>query len=287
MATDGLRQMTTPLLEMRDISKHFPGVIANESVTLSLQRGEILALLGENGAGKSTLMNVVYGLYRPTSGEIFIDGDPVVLDSPSEAISYRIGMVHQHFQLVPNMTVTENIMLGAESIRYALLDRKSAAHRIETLSSQYGLDVAPDALIEELSVGERQRVEIVKTLYREADLLILDEPTAVLTPQEVDGLFRIMERLRDQGKSMIFITHKLKEVLHIADRIAVLRGGKLVGQTTPAETDESELANLMVGREVDLTVQAAEVVSGDVVLDVRNICGHDDAGHLAVNNLSL
>ena len=279
--------MSTPVLDIRSISKHYPGVIANEDIDLTLHQGEILALLGENGAGKSTLMNIVYGLQQPTSGEIHIHGKPVVLHSPRDAIERGIGMVHQHFQLVSNMTVTENIMLGAESVRHGLLDRSKAAQQIAELSQRYGLDVDPSAIIEDLSVGERQRIEIVKTLYREANVLILDEPSAVLTPQEVEGLFTIMQRLREQGKSIIFITHKLKEVLRIADRIAVLRNGRVVGHAQPDTTDEAELATLMVGREVDLSVKPANNTTGDVVLDARAVQARDDAGHLALRDVSL
>ncbi len=228
------------VLEIRNISKHFPGVIANDAVNLTLHRGEILALLGENGAGKSTLMNIIYGLYKPTAGTILVNGTPVILESPNDAIALGIGMVHQHFQLVPVMTVAENIMLGSETTKRGLLDLRTVAQRITELSQRYKLDVDPHALVEDLPVGMRQRVEIVKTLYRDANILILDEPTAVLTPQEIDGLFEIMALLRAQGKSIIFISHKLKEVLHIADRVAVLRQGKVVGEADPeSATQES------------------------------------------------
>ncbi|MEL0278611.1 MAG: ATP-binding cassette domain-containing protein, partial [Deltaproteobacteria bacterium] len=209
------------VLEARQISKYFPGVVANEDVNLSLNPGEILALLGENGAGKSTLMNIIYGLYQPSSGEIRVKGRSVKMHSPRDAIDLGIGMVHQHFQLVPVMTVVENVMLGSESVRQGLLDREKVSKRIQQLSQDYQLEVDPNALVEDLPVGIRQRVEIIKALYREADILILDEPTAVLTPQEIEGLFSVMDLLRKQGKSIIFITHKLKEVLRIADRISV------------------------------------------------------------------
>lgn len=277
----------TPVLDLHGVSKHFPGVIANDNIDLTLHEGEIVALLGENGAGKSTLMNIVYGLQQPSEGEIRINGNTVVLQSPGDAIAHGIGMVHQHFQLVPNMTVTENIMLGAESVRNGLLNRSQAALRISELSQRYGLDVDPDAIIEDLSVGERQRVEIVKTLYRDAEILILDEPTAVLTPQEVEGLFAIMQRLREQGKSMIFITHKLKEVMAIADRITVLRNGRVAGHTTPVNTSEAELATLMVGREVDLTFELSPTTSDKLVLNVNEVSARDDTGHMAVNDVSL
>ena len=201
---------TTPVLEVRNITKKFPGVVANEDVSISLMPGEILALLGENGAGKSTLMNIVYGLYHPTSGEILVNGDPVVFHTPKDAIARGIGMVHQHFQLVPVMTVVENVMLGDESTKLGKLDRKLVAARITELSERYGLAVDPHAVIEDLPVGVRQRVEIIKALYRKADILILDEPTAVLTPQEIEGLFEVMQLLRGQGKSIIFITQSSK-----------------------------------------------------------------------------
>ncbi len=277
----------TPVLDIRGVSKYYPGVIANEDIDLTLHKGEILALLGENGAGKSTLMNIVYGLQQPDTGNIYINGKVVSLASPRDAIAHGIGMVHQHFQLVPDISVTENIMLGAESIRHGLLDRKKAAQRIKELSQRYGLDVDPAAIIEDLSVGERQRVEIVKTLYRDAEILILDEPSAVLTPQEVDGLFSIMQRLRELGKSMIFITHKLKEVMHIADRITVLRNGRVAGNAQPVTTSEKSLATLMVGREVDLTFEPAANVSGNLILNAQNVSALDDTGHLAVDSVSL
>lgn len=279
--------MNTPVLEVRNITKRFPGVVANADVNLTLQPGEILALLGENGAGKSTLMNIIYGLYQPTEGEILVKGQPVEMDSPGDAIDLGIGMVHQHFQLVPVMTVAENIMLGSESVKNGLLDTNTVAQRITELSERYSLDVPPHTIVEDLPVGIRQRVEIVKTLYRNADILILDEPTAVLTPQEIDGLFEIMALLREQGKSIIFITHKLKEVLHVADRIAVLRDGKLVGEATPETASESELAAMMVGREVILTVEKSAAAPGDVILDVEGISAKDDLGQSALRNLSL
>jgi len=198
-----------PLLELRGITKRFPGVLANDSIDLELHEGEILALLGENGAGKTTLMNVLYGLYTPDEGEILVRGEKVDIHGPHDAIAKGIGMVHQHFMLVPVFTVTENVMLGVESMKYgAFLDRQKAAERIEEISAQFGLDVDPQALVEDLSVGAQQRVEIIKVLYREADILIFDEPTAVLTPQEVEELFKVIHALVDQGKSLIFITHK-------------------------------------------------------------------------------
>lgn len=276
-----------PVLEIRHISKQFPGVIANDDVNLTLHRGEILALLGENGAGKSTLMNIIYGLYQPTSGEILVDGKPVMMENPNDAIALGIGMVHQHFQLVPVMTVTENIMLGSETVKNGLLDTRTVAHRIRELSHRYNLDVDPYALIEDLPVGMRQRVEIVKTLYRNANILILDEPTAVLTPQEIEGLFAVMNLLREQGKSIIFITHKLKEVLQIADRIAVLRQGRVVGEADPKTATQASLASLMVGREVILTVEKTTAAPTEVVLDLQQVSAHDDLEHPALRNVSF
>lgn len=278
---------TTPVLEIRDISKHFPGVIANQDISLKLYSGEILALLGENGAGKSTLMNIIYGLYQPTSGEIVVNDKPVVMNSPNDAIALGIGMVHQHFQLVPVMTVAENIMLGSESVKNGFLDTRTVAARIQELSHRYNLDVDPYAVIEDLPVGVRQRVEIVKALYRNANILILDEPTAVLTPQEIEGLFAVMARLREQGTSIIFITHKLKEVLRVADRIAVLRQGRLVGEADPQQATEASLAAMMVGREVILTVNKAPAQPGDVVLDLQQISARDDLDHPALRRVTF
>ena len=277
----------TPVLEVRNITKKFPGVIANEDVSIRLMPGEILALLGENGAGKSTLMNIVYGLYHPTSGEILVNGEPVVFHTPKDAIARGIGMVHQHFQLVPVMTVVENVMLGDESTKAGMLDRKLVAARITELSERYGLAVDPRAIIEDLPVGVRQRVEIIKALYRKADILILDEPTAVLTPQEIEGLFEVMQLLRGQGKSIIFITHKLKEVLHIADRIVVLRGGKTVGEADPKTATQGSLASLMVGREVILTVDKEQAHPKQVVLELEGVSARDDLDQPALRNISL
>jgi ABC-type uncharacterized transport system ATPase subunit len=277
-----------PLLELRGITKRFPGVLANDSIDLELNKGEILALLGENGAGKTTLMNVLYGLYTPDEGEILIHGEKVDIHGPNDAIDKGIGMVHQHFMLVPVFTVTENVMLGVESIKNGVfLDRKIASERIEEISAQFGLDVEPDAVVEDLSVGAQQRVEIIKVLYREADILIFDEPSAVLTPQEVGELFNVFHALIDQGKSLIFITHKLNEVMEVADRIQVLRQGKIVGTTTPAEATRNSLANMMVGREVMLEVDKPPANYGDVVLDVNDLKVYDDRNLLTVDQVSF
>jgi simple sugar transport system ATP-binding protein len=218
------------VLEVRGLTKRFPGVLACDHIDLTLYQGDVLGLLGENGAGKSTLMNMIYGLYTPDEGEIRVNGQPVTIRNPNDAIALGIGMVHQHFQLVPVLTVTENIMLGNESVRGLFLDRGTAKRRILEIANQYGLDVNPDALVEDLPVGVQQRVEIIKALYRKADILILDEPTAVLTPQEAEGLFAIMRTLIARGVSIIFISHKLKEVLEICNRVMVLRGGRAVGE---------------------------------------------------------
>jgi simple sugar transport system ATP-binding protein len=277
-----------PLLELRGITKTFPGVLANDNINLTLNEGEILALLGENGAGKTTLMNILYGLYTPDEGEIYFRGSKIEIQDPDDAIQQGIGMVHQHFMLVPVFTVTENVMLGVESMRAGIfLDREAAAERIREISSRFGLQVDPGAMVEDLPVGVQQRVEIIKVLYREADILILDEPTAVLTPQEVVELFKVIRSLVDQGKSVIFITHKLKEVLSIADRITVLRDGRVVGSASPDETTEAALAKMMVGREVILKVDKEPVELGEVVLQVENLHIKDDRNLLAVNGVSL
>ncbi len=277
-----------PILELRGITKRFPGVLANDHIDLTLKRGEIHALLGENGAGKSTLMNVLYGLYAPDEGEIIVDGNTIQVSSPKDAIEAGIGMVHQHFMLVPVFTVTENVILGDESTKMGVfLDRKSASTRIQEISKQYHLDVDPDAYVKDLPVGVQQRVEIIKLLYRHADILILDEPTAVLTPQEVDELFAIMRSLVDQGKSIIFITHKLREVMEFADRISVIRGGKMVGTITPQEADKMKLAAMMVGRAVDLKVDKTPAKPDGVVLDVQNLVVLDEVDEVVVRGISF
>jgi ABC-type uncharacterized transport system ATPase subunit len=278
----------TIVLEAKNITKKFPGVLANDNVNFDLRKSEIHALLGENGAGKTTLMNILYGLYLPDSGEILVNGKSVVIRSPNDTIAQGIGMVHQHFMLIPVFTVAENIMLGDETVRYGMvLDQKAVSDRVRELSRQYGLEVDPEALVGQLSVGEQQRVEIVKALYRDAQILILDEPTAVLTPQEADDLFIIMRELTKRGVSIIFITHKLKEVLAVADRITAMRRGLVVGTTTPAETDEHKLAAMMVGREVILTVEKAPAKPTDVALDVSDLTILDDRDVEVVRQLSL
>jgi simple sugar transport system ATP-binding protein len=275
-------------LELRDITKAFPGVLANDHINLTLEEGHVHALLGENGAGKTTLMNILYGLYEQDEGTIHIRGQQVTIEDPNDAIAQGIGMVHQHFMLVPVLTVTENVMLGVESIKnLVFLDRADAAQRVRHISEQYNLEVDPDVYIKSLPVGVQQRVEIIKLLYREADILILDEPTAVLTPQEVEELFKIIRSLVDQGKSVIFITHKLKEVMNIADQITVLRNGRVVGTTTPEETDEQQLAAMMVGREVVLQVEKEPAEPEEPVLMVKDLAVEDDRGNLAVRSVSF
>ncbi len=274
-------------LEVRNITKRFPGVLANDQVSLKLRKGEIHTLLGENGAGKSTLMNVIYGLYRQDEGEIFIDGESVEINNPHDAIARGIGMVHQHFMLVPVFTVVENMILGHEVTKGPSLDLRGARRQIRQLSQDYGLEVDPDAVIEDIPVGVQQRVEILKALYRDAKILVLDEPTAVLTPQEVDDLFRIMRQLTARGVSIIFISHKLKEVLAISDSITVMRRGQVVGTTTPAETDEHGLAAMMVGREVILSIDKAPANPGEVVLDVQGLNVRDERGVEVIRNVSF
>jgi len=274
---------------MHGITKRFPGVVANEHVDFQLGVGEIHALLGENGAGKTTLMHILYGLSRPDEGDIVVRGAPVHLASPRDAMACGIGMVHQHFMLVPALTVTENIILGQEpSWCGPFLDVPQAAQHIRQLTAQYHLDVEPQALIQDLPVGLRQRVEILKALYRQATILILDEPTAVLTPGEVEHLFETLSTLVQHGTSIIFITHKLREVFRIAQRITVLRRGRLVGTLTPAETTASQLAALMVGEtRPTQVVKQPRAVSGEVVLDVRDIDVRDERGNLAVAGVAL
>jgi simple sugar transport system ATP-binding protein len=278
----------TTVLELRGITKRFPGVLANDHIDLTLEEGEIHALLGENGAGKTTLMNILYGLYQPDQGEIRVRGKEIKVHSPSDAIAAGVGMVHQHFMLIPVFTVTENVMLGDEEVRSGgILNRRLAAEKIRQISEQYSLQVDPEAYVKDLPVGVQQRVEIIKLLYREADILILDEPTAVLTPQEADELFKIMRSLASRGKSIIFITHKLREVLEVADRITVIRRGKVVGSTRPAEADQSMLAEMMVGRAVQLEVERTPAKVGETVLSVEDLVVLDERRQVAVDGISF
>jgi general nucleoside transport system ATP-binding protein len=275
------------VLEMRGIRKEFPGVVANDDVSFEVRRGEVHALLGENGAGKSTLMNILYGLYKPDGGEIRLNGKSVSFSSAREAIQAGIGMVHQHFMLIPVMTVAENIVLGVEPHIGLRLDENGAERRVRELSEQFGLAVDPAALVSDITVGQEQRVEILKALYREADLLILDEPTAVLTPQEAEELFEIIRSLQADGKSIIFISHKLNEVLEIADRITVLRRGKTIETVPRAGATEESLARAMVGREVLLRVEKKPAEVGDVLLQVRDLHVRDDRGIEKVRGMSF
>ena len=277
-----------PVLELRQITKRFPGVLANDRIDFDLQAGEVHALLGENGAGKSTLMNILYGLYRPDSGEILVDGKPVTSDSPRAAIEHGIGMVHQHFMLIPVMTVAENIVLDMEPRRAGVfLDEREANARVRELSERFGLLVDPTAKVQNITVGQQQRVEILKALYRGAEILILDEPTAVLTPQEADDLFAIIASLTAQGKSIIFISHKLHEVLTIADRITTLRRGKVVDTVAREGATEDSLARGMVGRDVLLRVEKPPAHPGEPLLEVRDLQVFDDRGLEAVKGVSL
>jgi ABC-type uncharacterized transport system ATPase subunit len=279
---------TAPALEMRHITKRFPGVVANDGIDLSIRPGEIHALLGENGAGKSTLMNILYGLLTPDEGEILMDGQPVQISGPSDAIARGIGMVHQHFMLVPVFSVAENIVLGNETMANAVfLDVHKSEGRIRQLANQLGFEIDPDATVGDLSVGIQQRIEILKALYRGAKVLILDEPTAVLTPQETVEIFQVLRRLAAEGTSIVFISHKLYEVLDIADRITVIRRGKVVGEADPKTATEEDLAEMMVGREVSLVVEKGPAHPGDVVLAVADLTVADDRGTVVVDGASF
>ncbi len=282
-------ERTSPFaVEMRAISKAWPGVVANDSVNLAVRKGEIHALVGENGAGKSTLMNVLYGLIRPDSGEILINGKHAHITGPRDAIRLGIGMVHQHFMLIPPLTVAENIVLGREpGGPGAAFDFRKASADIRALSERYGLPIDPGTRIEKLSVGLQQRVEILKVLYRGADILIMDEPTGVLTPQETDDLFSVLRGLVQQGKTIIFITHKLREVLQLTDRITVLRRGKNAGELVTSKTTREEIARMMVGREVLLRVNKTPAHPGPVVLSVRNLHAKSDIGLDILHSISL
>jgi ABC-type uncharacterized transport system ATPase subunit len=277
-----------PLLELRGITKRFPGVVADDNVDFDLQRGEVHALLGENGAGKSTLMNILYGLYKPDEGEILIRGKPVSFGSAKDAIEHGIGMVHQHFMLIPVMTVAENIVLAQEPTHSGvLLDFDAARQRVRHLSETFRFAIDPDSRVERISVGQQQRVEILKALYRSADILILDEPTAVLTPQEAQELFGILRTLVREGMSVIFITHKLNEVLELADRITVLRRGKKIDTIVREGATEAGLARMMVGREVLLRIEKKAAAPGDALLEVRDLSVDDDRHLPAVREVSF
>lgn len=260
------------VIEMRHITKEFPGIIANDDITLQLRRGEIHALLGENGAGKSTLMSVLFGLYQPEKGEILKNGQVVKINNPNDATALGIGMVHQHFKLVEVFSVLDNIILGAEPNKAGFLTKKEAREKVVALSEKYGLMVDPDAIIEDITVGMQQRVEILKMLYRDNEILIFDEPTAVLTPQEIDELMKIMKNLAAEGKSILFITHKLNEIMAVADRCSVLRKGKYIGTVEIKDTTKEELSEMMVGRQVKFEVDKDEAIPGDVVLEVDKLC---------------
>ncbi len=275
------------ILSMRNITKSFPGVLANDHVHFDVGKGEIHALIGENGAGKTTLMNILYGLYQADEGQIYFHGQRVEIESPRQAITLGIGMVHQHFMLIPVFTVAENIALGLKSSRGVALDTDLVARRIEELSERYGLKVDPRAEVWQLPVGVQQRVEILKALYRNADLLVLDEPTAILTPQEADELFAILRSLTNEGHSIIFISHKLREVMEISDRITVLRRGRVIATVQKTDASIPELAKMMVGREVSLSVQKQHTEPGEVILSVCELTAQDDRGLKALKDISL
>lgn len=276
-----------PIIEMKGIRKEFPGIIANDDITITLRKGEVLALLGENGAGKSTLMSILFGLYSPDRGSISFKGKEVQINSPTHANNLGIGMVHQHFKLVHNFTITENIVLGLEPRKGLGMDLKSASKRIKELSEHYGLNVDPDEKIEDVSVGMQQRVEILKMLYRDAEVLIFDEPTAVLTPQEIQDLMRIMQNLIDEGKSIVLITHKLKEIKAIADRCTVIRRGKVIGTVDVESTSTEKMAEMMVGREVSFNVEKGDEERGAKVLEIQGLNVINKRGVVGVKDFSL
>ena len=277
-----------PVVEMKGISKSFPGVIANNSIDLSLYEGEVHALLGENGAGKTTLMNILYGLYKPDSGEIFVRGNRVSIKSPKDAIDLKIAMVHQQFELVSTLTVAENVGLGLKAKTWPLLDLDSVVKRIKELAKDYGLLVNPSAKVEQLSVGERQRVEIIKALYRDANILILDEPTSILTDQEAKGLFNFVRSMASEGRAVVIITHKLPEVIAVSDRVTVLRHGEVVARLLTKDTNPNELAEKMVGREIsDKNDLRGEEPPEKVVLEIRHVSARNDKGVLGLNDISL
>ena len=273
-------------IELKAITKRFGSLVANDSIDLKVARGEIHAILGENGAGKSTLMNIVYGLVKADSGKIFVEDKEVIINEPADALKYGIGMVHQHFMLIPVFTVAENIALGREESRGVFLTLDEVKRKIKALADEFKFDIDPDALIEDLPVGVQQRVEIIKALIYDAKVLILDEPTAVLTPQETDELLNIMRTLKKKGTSIIFITHKLREVKDVADKITIIRLGKVVGTTSP-DTSQEDLASMMVGRQVDLTPNKSEIKQGRVILDVNKLNVANSLGRKIINSLSL
>jgi simple sugar transport system ATP-binding protein len=275
------------VVEMLNIRKEFPGIVANDNISINLKRGEILALLGENGAGKSTLMSVLFGLYKPDRGSIRIHGKESQISNPTQANEMGIGMVHQHFKLVHNFTITENIVLGLEPKKGWTIDLASATRRIRELSEHYGMSVDPAAVIEDVSVGMQQRVEILKMLYRNANVLIFDEPTSVLTPQEIQDLTQIMRSLIDEGKSIILITHKLKEIKAIADRCTVIRRGKVIGTVDVKDTSEAEMARMMVGREVSFSVDKQKREPGDTILEIDHLSVLNSRKFLGIKDFSL
>lgn len=277
----------TYALELRSIVKRFPNVLANDHISLQVDEGEIRALVGENGAGKTTLMRILYGLYQPDDGEILLYGQPQTFRSPTDAINAGLGMVHQHFMLFPSLTVTENVIYGSEPVKNGLIDKTAAKAKVQQIADQYGLQVNPDARVGSLPVGVRQRIEILKMLYRDARILILDEPTAVLTPQERDGLFAILRRLREQGNTVIFITHKLHEVMSLSDNATVLRQGRVTGTLRTKETTPEEISRLMVGRDVLLRIEKDTVERGAVALAVSDLVVEDETERAVVRSVSL
>ncbi|KDR94989.1 nucleoside ABC transporter ATP-binding protein [Peptoclostridium litorale DSM 5388] len=281
--------MPEKIIELKNVTKKFPGVLANDNISLDINKGEIFAVVGENGAGKSTLMKTMYGIHPPTEGEVYIRGKKIQSFSPKSAIENGIGMVHQHFMLVPSFTIAQNVVLGMEPLKdKVLVDQKDANEKVKSVSVQYGLEIDPTAKIEDMSVGVQQRVEILKTLYRGADILILDEPTAVLTPQETEDLFRVIRKLVDEmGKTVIIITHKLNEVLAISDRVAVMRQGKLIGVHQTSDMTEKSLAEMMVGREVLFEEIDREEVEGDVLIRVEDLKALDNRGFEGLRGISL
>ena len=287
MASPTAQNSHTLLLELRQITKSFGNLRANDHIDLEIRPGEIHALLGENGAGKTTLMNILYGLYHPDEGEIRLRGNVIQINSPRDAIQHRIGMIHQHFMLIPNFSVVENIVMGLPSPREPLLDLSSAARQIKTLAEKFGLHVDPFALVRDLPVGVQQRVEILKALYRGADLLILDEPTAVLSPLEIKDFFKVLKSLVQQGLSVIFITHKLDEVFSVCDRVTILRRGKRIGTLDIQDATQKNLAEMMVGREVFLDVQRKPVETGATVLELREVCARGKEGIEVLKNIRL